>query len=86
MAVENLLRLTLKLVPRFPNPVPSGVYVPYWAALDVTVCFKVFFYGNVFTVYSRKRITGTLPQRFKQVVSIMSPIVSFSLGYDLTHV
>jgi len=86
MAVENLLRLTLKLVPRFPNVVPSGVYVPHWATLDVTVCFKVLSYGNVFTVYFRMRISGTLTQRFKQVVSIMFPIISFSLLYDLTDV
>jgi len=86
MAVENLLHLTLKLVPRFPNSVPSGIYVPYWATLDVTVCFKVLFYGNVFTVYFRMRMSGTLTQRFKQVVSIMFPIISFSLLYDLTDV
>jgi hypothetical protein len=30
------------VVPRFPNPVPSGVYVPYWATLDVAVCFLSF--------------------------------------------
>ena len=25
------------LVRRFPNPVPEGIRVPYWALLDVTV-------------------------------------------------
>jgi hypothetical protein len=33
---ENLLGLTLTLVGRFPNPVPSGIRVPHWALLDVT--------------------------------------------------
>ena len=43
LVVENLFPLTSYLVFRFPNPVPPEIRVPYWATLDVTVCFKVFF-------------------------------------------
>ena len=35
-------RLTLELTRRFPNPIPSGIHVPQWALLDVTVRYKVF--------------------------------------------
>ena len=36
---ENLMRFTLRLVCRFPNPVPPGTRVPQWALLDVTVSY-----------------------------------------------
>ena len=31
VVVESLLGLTLTPVPRFPNPIPNGTYVPFWA-------------------------------------------------------
>jgi len=34
---ENIMCFTLTLVRSFPNPVPGGTRVPYWASLDVTV-------------------------------------------------
>jgi hypothetical protein len=37
VAADNLSRLTFSLVRRFPNLVPSGVRVPQWALIDVTV-------------------------------------------------
>jgi len=40
LGIENLLHLTLNLIPRFPNPVPAGIRVPRWAILDVTVCLN----------------------------------------------
>ena len=43
MGADNPLpRLTLELTRRFPNPIPSGIHVPQWALLDVTVRYKVF--------------------------------------------
>jgi hypothetical protein len=37
VAADNLLCLTLRLTRSFPNPVPSGIRVPHWSILDVTV-------------------------------------------------
>jgi hypothetical protein len=37
VASGHLLRSTLKLVRRYPNPVPPGTLVPHWALLDVRV-------------------------------------------------
>ena len=34
---ENLLQFILKFARRFPNPVPSGIRVPQWSLIDVTV-------------------------------------------------
>jgi len=74
--VENLLYLTLLLVSRFPNTVPSDTYVPNWALLDPTVCFKAFFYGIVIITRNRKTINGTPAKHVKQAVSISPPGLS----------
>jgi hypothetical protein len=42
VASGHLLRLTLKLVRRYPNPVPPGTLVPHWALLDVRARYPSF--------------------------------------------
>jgi len=64
---------------RFPNPVPYGTRVPYWALIDVTVRKQVFFFGNVLTTKSRLRILGTLSYRILSVVRIFFLLSIFPL-------
>jgi hypothetical protein len=64
---------------RFPNPVPHGTRVPYWALIDVTVRKQVFFFGNVLTTKSRLRILGTLSNRILSVVRIIFLLSIFPL-------
>jgi hypothetical protein len=45
---------------------------------------KLFFYGTVITTHSRTRTSGTPANRIQSVVSIVSPILSFSPCYSLT--
>jgi hypothetical protein len=36
-ATESLIPFDVIIGRRFPNPVPAGTAVPYWAFIDVTV-------------------------------------------------
>ena len=66
--VENLLRLTLTLSQRFPNPIPTGTRVPQWALLDVTVRRYNFFSANVLTARLGLRTIGTSINRMLSAV------------------
>ena len=89
MVAENLLHLTLRLWSPGSQTLSLREYMFLTGLLSMSqFVFKVFFYGNVVTKYSRKRVVqvGMPTQRIKQVVSIMSPVFSFSLRYELTNV
>ena len=87
--VGNVLdsSLTPNLVSRFPNPVPSGIYVPHWAILDVTVCLMFFLYSTIITMHSRMKTIGTPMNRMPLVVSIVSLMLSFFIAskQSFTH-
>ena len=57
---------------RFPNPVPSGIRVPQWALIDVTVRFQLLLLYTFITAKKkncRKRTNGTPTNHIPSVVS-----------------
>jgi hypothetical protein len=88
LRAENLLDLALTSARRFPYPIPSGIFVPHWALLDVTVCSLSFFFDNVLTARSRLTMvqlgTSTLAStiRMTPVVGVFSRL--FPPSYCLT--
>lgn len=74
---RGFLPLIEKLHPSFPNPVPDGTYVPYWALINVTVRYSPF----VFIAY-RLYITGPGRLGFQPIVCHWwyEPRLSPSLG------
>jgi hypothetical protein len=68
---------------RFPNPIPLGTRVPYWALIDITVRRYVFFNDKVFTAPPSLRTFGTQTRLLQSVVRTLSP--SFSHYQCLTH-